>query len=395
MQAPHQDDGNNELVSQIARLYCGFGAAVCRRGSTLHLLAPAACPTTARPDRPAAVRVTFAEVPVFDSLLRDVASRAARPAIQRPTYAVVTIVTLALVIGAATAVLAVINATMLDRCRIRKPIGSCACPLQPPGTTELRQRNPLNMRTFVRFREGGLRLADAVEGFWARDRSLGGDGDPESVPGALASPGALPLLGRADPRPHLDRRGGPRQRQGGRARLRTVAAAFRRRSRRCSAGRVLVDREPHVVIGVMPAGFQAIYIESELWTPLNAAEPGHRDVLDVHPDRCAPAPRRDAGAAARRDGAGDGSRRLPSRRTRSRDGRRGVDGMRDAAVRASSGRRCSCCSLPSWRSTLIACGQPRQPDARASDVAARRDRAARGARRRACRACCGCSWSKA
>ena len=37
---------------------------------------------------------------------------------------------------------------------------------------------------------------------------------------------------------------------------------------------VLVDREPHTVIGVMPPGFQAIYIEAELWTPLNAVSQG-------------------------------------------------------------------------------------------------------------------------
>jgi putative ABC transport system permease protein len=37
---------------------------------------------------------------------------------------------------------------------------------------------------------------------------------------------------------------------------------------------VLVDREPHTVIGVMPPGFQAIYIEAELWTPLNAVKQG-------------------------------------------------------------------------------------------------------------------------
>ena len=29
---------------------------------------------------------------------------------------------------------------------------------------------------------------------------------------------------------------------------------------------VLVDREPHTVVGVMPEGFHAIYIDAELWT---------------------------------------------------------------------------------------------------------------------------------
>src|SRR5262245_7391528 len=144
---------------------------------------------------------------------------------------------------------------------------------QPPGTTELRQRNPLSVRTFVRFREGGLRLVDAVEGFWARDRSLGGEGEPESVPGALASAGALPLLAT----PIIGRTWTEEEEH---AHAKLVVLSYGLWQRRFGGqpsvvGRtVLVDREPHTVIGVMPRGFQALYIEAELWTPLNAIGQG-------------------------------------------------------------------------------------------------------------------------
>ena len=35
---------------------------------------------------------------------------------------------------------------------------------------------------------------------------------------------------------------------------------------------VLIDREPHEVIGVMPASFTTAFTPTELWTPLNATE---------------------------------------------------------------------------------------------------------------------------
>ena len=34
---------------------------------------------------------------------------------------------------------------------------------------------------------------------------------------------------------------------------------------------ILIDREPHEVIGVMPATFVTLFSPTELWTPLNAA----------------------------------------------------------------------------------------------------------------------------
>jgi predicted permease len=209
---------------------------------------------------------------VRDALIRDL-RHAVRGLRSRPTYAVVTVLTLALVIGAATAIVAVINATMFSPLPYPEAHRLVRLSTQPPGTTELRQRNPLSVRTFIRFREGGLRLADAVEGFWARDRSLGGDGDPESVPGALASPGALPLLGT----PIIGRTWTEEEDQ---ANAKLVVLSYGLWQRRFGGqpsvlGRtVLVDREPYTVIGVMPPGFQAIYIEAELWTPLNAISQG-------------------------------------------------------------------------------------------------------------------------
>ena len=146
-----------------------------------------------------------------------------------PTYAVVSMATLALVIGAASAVLAVVNATMIrplpfpDGDRIVQVFSL------PPGVSGVAQRNPLHTRVFFRFRSGGVRLVDALEGISARERVLGAEGEPESVSGAACVARHVRAVRRcAACRPHLERRRRSCQRASGGAQLWPVAAAFRR-----------------------------------------------------------------------------------------------------------------------------------------------------------------------
>ena len=226
---------------------------------------------------------------------------------------------------------------------------------QPPGTTELRQRNPLSVRTvhsLSRRRRCGWRMRSKGSG-----RAIGRSAAtaiPKAFPAALVSPGALPLLGCA----RCSAAPGPKTKT---ARTRGWSSSATACGSGVSApteavlGRtVLVDREPHVVIGVMPAGFQAIYIESELWTPLNAVGQGIettstfiQTVARLRPGatieqlRAEMAPAMDA-----RD------RRIAE--DARRDGPPRVDGMRDAAIRGSSGPRCWCCWPPSSRWRCIA-----------------------------------------
>src|SRR5688500_15674841 len=145
---------------------------------------------------------------------------------------------------------------------------------QPPGTTATRNRTPLHAVDYVRFRADS-RLLEAVEGFWPLSRALGGaDGEHEVVAAAGASPGVFALLGGS---PILGRTFSPDEDRVG-ARVVTVSHALWQQRFGGDAsiiGRtVLLDREPHEVIGVMNAGFEPGFIDAQLWTPLGIHE-GH------------------------------------------------------------------------------------------------------------------------
>jgi putative ABC transport system permease protein len=214
---------------------------------------------------------------MFDGLARDV-RYAFRSLLSRPTYALVAIATLALVIGAASAVIAVVNATMIRP--LRFPAGDRLAQIftMPPGTTGVGQRNPLHPRTFYRFRTAGLQTVEAVEGVWARERALGGDAEPETASAGSVSPGVFMLFGRG---PLLGRTWTEAE---DRDNARVVVLSHGTWQRRFAAdpsviGRtVLIDRVPHQVIGVMPRGFRLAFVDTELWTPLNI----HAGTLDAN-----------------------------------------------------------------------------------------------------------------
>lgn len=205
-----------------------------------------------------------------DTLLRDL-RHAVRGLLTRKTYAAASMLTLALVTGAATAVLAVVNATMIRPLPFPEGDRLVQVFLMPPGLTAFADRNPLSNRVFDRFRSS-LRQADAFEGFWARERALGSGAEPESVGTAGVSAGALPLFGGV---PLLGRLFSDDE---ARADARVVVLSHGLWQRRFGSdphvvGRtVLIDREPFEVIGVMPSGFVPGFVASEAWTPLNITE---------------------------------------------------------------------------------------------------------------------------
>ncbi|MEO8680541.1 MAG: ADOP family duplicated permease [Vicinamibacterales bacterium] len=185
----------------------------------------------------------------------------------RPTFALMSVVTMALVIGAGSAVLAVVNATLVRPLPFPEAERLVSLYSMPPGETDIAMRNPLHPLDFVRFRSH-LRQADAVEAFWARDRALSGEGDPESVPAARVSAGALPLLGGV---PLMGRTFTEAE---DRAAERLVVLSWglwqRKFGGRASVigETIQIDREPFQIIGVLGQSFEPAYIQSELWTPL-------------------------------------------------------------------------------------------------------------------------------
>ena len=149
-----------------------------------------------------------ATVPIMlESWLRDL-RHAARGLAAKPTYTAIVVATLALVIGAASAVLSVVNATMVRPLPFPHSDRLVQLFLMPPGPPAWTNRNPLSTGTFFRFRER-LQQAEAVEGLWSRERALGGDVEPETVTAGAVSPGLFGLLGGcpgAGPHVHRGRR---------------------------------------------------------------------------------------------------------------------------------------------------------------------------------------------
>ena len=208
----------------------------------------------------------------MDTLLRDL-RHAVRSLLARPTYSIVTIVTIALVIGAASAVLAVVNATMIRPLPFPHADRLVQLFEMPPDLNEESNRNPLHPRAFYRFRHH-LKLADAVEGVWARERALGGDGDPETVTTGMTSAGIFDLFGGV---PLMGRVFTEQEDQ---ANARVAVLGYDLWQRRFGGqqdvlGRtILIDREPYEVIGVMPRSFAIAYVVTEMWMPLNITEAG-------------------------------------------------------------------------------------------------------------------------
>lgn len=204
------------------------------------------------------------------SVLRDV-RHAVRGLAARPTFAVVVVATLALVIGATTSVVAVVNATIVRPLPIPDGDRVVQLFLMPPGETDWGSRNPQSWGTFLRFRQRAT-TTELLDGMWARERAVGGDAEPEVVFAAGVSPGLFALFGGV---PALGRTFTEAEDQ---ADARVVVlgdAVWRRRFNADPAmvGRsVLIDREPYEVIGVMPASFKTGFVRSELWTPLSATE---------------------------------------------------------------------------------------------------------------------------
>ncbi len=197
---------------------------------------------------------------------------AVRSLSRNPGFAAVAIVTLALGIGANSAIFSVLDATLIrplpyadpDRLVLlwgeMREAGQGRVPVSGPALTEIRRRS---------------RRLSAVEGIWVGSGSLTGDGEPEQIRVGSVTAGFLSLLGVAPQAGRLFAAGDE-----GPSAPRSVVLSdglFRRRfgGDRARVGRVLrLDGESQTVAGVMPRGFEVIFPSDasvppgvDLWTP--------------------------------------------------------------------------------------------------------------------------------
>ena len=207
----------------------------------------------------------------MENLFADV-RYAVRLLIRKPGFAAVAILTLALGIGATTAIFTVVHAVLLrplpfpeaDRLVEVRIVGRNAAVFPLPDTDFLAWRSQND-------------TAEAVAVYDTSSATLTGDGPPERVISSAVTDrffdvlGVQPLMGRAFHEGD-DRPGAPK----------TTVLSHGLWMRRFHGDPAIVGRSitlsgvPHVVIGVMPPGFDLLPAKNELWRILTMNEPSRR-----------------------------------------------------------------------------------------------------------------------
>src|SRR5436190_2145348 len=197
---------------------------------------------------------------------------AVRLLIKKPGFAAVAILTLALGVGAMTAIFTVVHAVLLrplpfpeaDRLVEVRIVGRNAAVFPLPDTDFLAWRSQNN-------------TAEAVAVYDSSSATLTGDGPPERLISSAVTDrffdvlGVQPLLGRVFHEGD-DRPGAPK----------TTVLSHGLWMRRFHGDPAIVGRsitvsgEPHVVIGVMPPAFDFLPAKKELWRILTMNEPRRR-----------------------------------------------------------------------------------------------------------------------
>lgn len=197
---------------------------------------------------------------------------------KRPGLTAGRIFTVTIVVTAVSAVFTVANATFLRPLPFPHADRLLRLYLQSPGRPDFRDANPLSPLQLERYRER-IRSLERIEGIWSGERALTGDGEADAVPAGRVSAGFFALFGG--------------QLEAGRVFTEEEAAADEKVvvlghalwTRRYAADRgvigrtLLLDGEPHAVIGIMRRDFEPAFVVSQLWTPLSTRNPIARTAL--------------------------------------------------------------------------------------------------------------------
>jgi predicted permease len=192
-----------------------------------------------------------------------------RSLLHRKAYFLTCVATLTLVLGANTAMFAVVNATMLRPMPFATPGQVVRLFSQPPGTTAALQRNPLQQMEVPRLRERARTLA-RLEGFLLSERVVTLGGEPGVAQIAAVTPGLLPMMAApiAHGRSFLPEEGDPGH----------FVAIISDRYWRDVLGSasvlgtpLVIDDQPHAIVGILSPAFAVPFIDAVAFTPLVAS----------------------------------------------------------------------------------------------------------------------------
>jgi len=202
-------------------------------------------------------------LPWATNVLQD-ARYAFRTLRRSPGFTLTAALTLALGIGANTAIFSVVNAAMLQRLPFEAPDRLVMVWERSPGGDRTNVANPLNFLDWRDRNHSFERIAAFVE----TGASLTGDGEPEQIDRLVVTDGFFELLGV---KPILGRWFTTREDQpDGEPVVIISAELWRRRyggDAKVLGRKILVNQKPQSIVGVMPAGFRFPQTRADLWQP--------------------------------------------------------------------------------------------------------------------------------
>ncbi|MDQ3917434.1 MAG: ABC transporter permease, partial [Acidobacteriota bacterium] len=214
------------------------------------------------------------EFTFIETLLRDV-RYAARVLLKSPVFMAVAVLTLALGIGANTAIFSVVNAVLLRPLPFKDPERVVMVWLKGAEAAG-GDRVPLSMSDFLDWR-AQTRSFERVAFFSHADFNYAGGDTPEEVTGAVTSADFFNVFGA---RAELGRTFLPEEEKPGAPRAVVVSHGFwqsRLGADPRAVGReITLDSKPYTVVGVMPAGFDFPQEEAELWAAYQIEPPTRR-----------------------------------------------------------------------------------------------------------------------
>ena len=198
------------------------------------------------------------------SLLTDI-RYAIRRLAKTPAFTVTAVVTLALAIGANTAIYSVVDALMIRALPYRDP----AHLTELGGLTKDGRSNPYFKSPQLLDWRRQTDVFEALEGYTNHPATLAGAGEPQTVLGAGVTGGLMPMLGVS---PLIGRTISEPDARAGRDGVVVVSENFWRRRMggdpKVLGRTVQLDDRSYEIIGVMPRAFNFPFGQREFWVPV-------------------------------------------------------------------------------------------------------------------------------
>jgi putative ABC transport system permease protein len=202
-----------------------------------------------------------------------------------PAFTTIAVATLALGIGANTAIFAVVNAVLLkplpfaeaDRLML---VHMTVPDRENPGTFRESVWSYPKYRTF----ESAQQVFEEVAFFAGRDIDVSGDGEPQRVRGEVVTErypsvlGVAPVMGRPFTADEVHKAGTPA------AALISHGLWMRRFGGDANVlnRTIRLNAAPYAIVGVLPRGFRGLIGMADVWVPLAAFEPSQLDQRQSH-----------------------------------------------------------------------------------------------------------------